>query len=70
MKLCKRCYVLMENVMRFEKGTGMKFYRCPKCFDETRHIKIDKNELFFDNEIRGGFNEQSNRWNNVVLLPK
>lgn len=45
--LCKNCYIPMVNVMSFSKDKHEKFCRCPKCCSETRHIKINDNELSF-----------------------
>lgn len=33
--------------MSFSKGKHEKFCRCPKCFLETKHRKIDDKELSF-----------------------
>lgn len=45
MVICKRCYTLMVGVMSFSKDKHEKFCRCPKCYSETRHTKINDNEL-------------------------
>lgn len=37
----------MVGVMSFSKDKHEKFCRCPKCCSETRHIKINDNELSF-----------------------
>ena len=47
MQLCKDCYVPMIGVMSFSKDKHEKFYRCPKCFDETKHRKLRDDELVF-----------------------
>lgn len=47
MVICKRCYTSMVGVMSFSKDKHEKFCRCPKCYSETRHIKINDNELSF-----------------------
>lgn len=46
MIICKDCYVPMVGVMSFSKDKHEKFYRCPKCFNETKHQKIKDNELY------------------------
>lgn len=33
--------------MSFSKGKQEKFRRCPKCYSETKHQKIDGKELNF-----------------------
>ena len=47
MVVCKNCYIPMVNVMSFSSGKHEKFCRCPNCCSETRHIKINDNELSF-----------------------
>ena len=47
MQLCKDCYVPMIGVMSFSKDKHEKFYRCPKCFGETKHKKLRDDELVF-----------------------
>lgn len=37
----------MVGVMSFSKDKNEKFCRCPKCCSETRHTKINDNELSF-----------------------
>lgn len=44
---CKKCYTPMENVMSFSKGRREKFCRCPKCCEETKHMKMNDEELSF-----------------------
>ena len=38
---------IMMGIMSFSKDKHEKFCRCPKCCLETRHIKINDNELSF-----------------------
>ena len=47
MQLCKDCYVPMIGVMSFSKDKHEKFYRCPKCFGETKHKKLRDDKLVF-----------------------
>lgn len=47
MVICKMCYAPMVGVMSFSKDKHEKFCRCPKCCSETRHTKINDNELSF-----------------------
>ena len=47
MLLCKDCQTLMLNVMSFSKEKHERFNRCPKCFSETKHTKINDNDLDF-----------------------
>lgn len=36
--ICKRCNIPMVRVMSFEKGKSSDFYKCRKCYRESRHI--------------------------------
>ena len=47
MIICNNCYILMQPIMSFSKDKHEKFDRCPKCFGETKHRKINDNELMF-----------------------
>ena len=48
MLLCKNCWTQMVGVMSFSKDKHEKFCRCPKCRGETRHIKLNDEELNFE----------------------
>jgi hypothetical protein len=37
----------MVGVMSFSKDKYEKFNRCPKCYSETKHKKLDEKELSF-----------------------
>lgn len=41
----------MASVMSFGKDKNEKFYRCNKCFSETKHRKLDEKELNFGEEL-------------------
>ena len=47
MQYCMNCGNIMMGVMSFSSDKHEKFCRCPKCCSETRHIKINDNELSF-----------------------
>ena len=47
MMICKDCYVPMIGVMSFSKDKREKFNKCPKCYGETRHVKLRDDELDF-----------------------
>ena len=54
MKICRNCNAQMIQVVSFSKDCNAKFYRCPKCYEETKHKTISSDELFEDillNEI-------------------
>ena len=47
MQLCKDCYVQMVGVMSFSKDKHEQFCKCPKCYSETKHRKLNNNEFNF-----------------------
>ena len=47
MQYCMNCGNIMIGIMSFSKDKHEKFCRCPKSCSETRHIKINDNELSF-----------------------
>ena len=47
MNYCKDCNTKMIGVMSFSKDKHERFCRCPKCYSETKHLKIDDKELWF-----------------------
>lgn len=47
MQICKDCYIPMVGVMSFSKDRHEKFYRCPKCYSESKHQRIKDDELDF-----------------------
>ena len=47
MIMCKACYVPMQPGMSFSKDKHEKFCRCPKCYGETKHVKLSDDELTF-----------------------
>ena len=38
--LCKRCSEIMNKTLRIEKGKSYELYKCPKCYTETKPIRI------------------------------
>ena len=47
MIICKDCNTPMQPIMSFSKDKHEKFNKCPKCYGETKHRKINDNELNF-----------------------
>lgn len=47
MQVCKNCNISMKNVMSFSKSKNERYYRCPRCYNETKHQRIDDDELKF-----------------------
>lgn len=58
MVICKNCYIPMIGVMSFSKDKHEKFCRCPKCMGETRHTKINDNELSFGEVLHKEMNRK------------
>ena len=51
MMICKDCYVPMHPVMSFSKDKHEKFFRCPKCYEETKHKKLRDDDFDFGEEL-------------------
>ena len=47
MIICRICSIPMQPVMSFSKDKHEKFCRCPKCYGETKHVKLRDDELTF-----------------------
>ena len=47
MIICKTCNISMQQVMSFSKDKHEKFCRCSKCYSETKHRKLQDEELDF-----------------------
>ena len=47
MTICKDCNIPMQPIMSFSNDKHEKFDRCPKCFGETKHVKLRDDELDF-----------------------
>ena len=47
MTICKDSNRLMQPVMSFSKDKHEKFNKCPRCYCETRHVKLRDDELDF-----------------------
>lgn len=58
MVVCKNCYIPMIGIMSFSKDKHEKFCRCPKCYSETRRIKINDNELSFGEVLHREINKR------------
>lgn len=48
MQFCRDCRIRMAEVMSFSKDKHEKFCRCPKCYAETKHRKLDDKTLNFE----------------------
>ena len=46
-KNCINCGIPMVGVMSFSKNKHERFCRCPKCYSESRHRRVNDDELDF-----------------------
>ena len=47
MIICKDCNTPMQPVMSFSKDKHERFNKCPRCYGETKHVKLRDDELTF-----------------------
>lgn len=47
MRFCKDCNSKMVGVLSFSKDKNERFDKCPRCYSETKHRKLDEKELSF-----------------------
>ena len=47
MQLCKDYYIPMHPVISFSSDKHEKFNKCPRCYGETKHVKLRDDELTF-----------------------
>ena len=46
-KNCINCGIPMVGVLSFSKDKHERFCRCPKCYSESRHRRVNDDELDF-----------------------
>ena len=46
-KNCINCGIPMVGVMSFSNDKHERFCRCPKCYSESRHRRVNDDELDF-----------------------
>ena len=46
-KNCINCGIPMVGVMSFSKDKHERFCRCPKCYSESRHRRVNDDEFAF-----------------------
>ena len=47
MVICRTCNIPMQPVMLFSKDKHEKYNKCPRCYGETKHVKLRDDELTF-----------------------
>ena len=47
MTICKDCNTPMQPVVSFSNDKHEKFNKCPRCYGETKHVKLRDDELDF-----------------------
>lgn len=60
-RFCKNCNIRMVGVMSFSKDKDERFDRCPKCYSETKHRKINSKELDFGEVLDEELQRSKNR---------
>ena len=60
--ICKRC----NTPMSFEKGKNFEFYKCRKCYQESRHIPFS----FATEPTQGKHNKKAHAKNNTEQVKK
>ena len=58
MQFCRECGTRMVGVMSFSKDKDERFSRCPKCYSETKHKKIDKSMISFGEVLHRAMNNR------------
>lgn len=61
MILCKDCGIPMVAAMSFSKESNEKFNRCPKCYAETKHVKLRESDLDFGEVLHKAINRREDR---------
>lgn len=61
MILCKDCGIPMVSVMHFGRENNQKYNQCPKCKQETKHVKLQDSELVFREILNKQLNKQLNK---------
>ena len=64
MTICNICNIPMIPVMSFSKDKHEKFCRCPKCYREFKHSKINEDELDFGEVLNKTIHKDGNRYGN------
>ena len=47
MTICKDCNIKMKGVVSFSMDKHEKFNKCPRCYGETKRVKLRDDELTF-----------------------
>lgn len=58
MQFCRDCNTKMVGVMSFSKDKHEKFCRCPSCYSETKHKKLDEKEISFGEVLHKAMNNR------------
>ena len=58
MTICRDCNIQMKQVMSFSKDKREKSCCCPKCRDETKHKKLQDEELDFGEVLHREINNK------------
>lgn len=61
MMVCSSCFIQMVNVMSFSNHKHEKFCRCKKCKQETKHKKLQDEELDFGEVLQRKLHKMGER---------
>ena len=59
-KNCINCGIPMIGVMSFSKDKHERFCRCPKCYSESRHRRVNDDELDFGEYLNKEIKQKGN----------
>ena len=59
-KNCINCGIPMIGVMSFSKDKHEMFCRCPKCYSESRHRRVNDDELDFGEYLNKEIKQKGN----------
>lgn len=60
MKTCLHCGMQMVGVMSFSQEKHERFCRCPKCYSESRHRRVNDDELDFGEYLNKEIKQKGN----------
>ncbi len=60
MKTCLHCGTKMVGVMSFSQEKHERFCRCPKCYYESRHRRVNDDELDFGEYLNKEIKQKGN----------
>lgn len=59
-KNCINCGIPMVGVMSFSKDKQERFCRCPKCYSESKHRRVNDDDLDFGEYLSKAIKQKGN----------